>query len=214
MRRFYYGLCGLIVTLCSVNVQAQWVPVTSNVRLTHEVLKDGKLLTQQVKEGAFYRTEKGSTLTHWTRGDLDSNRGSGELFDNEKLLRYEIFYEAKKMVEEPSGLSSPRRPDSDMELKPTGSDSVEGIQCDIIVVEFSGPKMKKQPVGSACVVRDLSIMLKQETTYTKPDGTTVHTLWEMHDVKLNVAPDKNEFAILNTFTVMKKADHKPIPMPE
>ncbi len=155
------------------------------------------------------------TLTHWTRGDLDSKRGTGELFDNQALATYEMFYEAKKMIEGPSGLPAPRKPDYDMDLKPVGTDSVGGIQCDLIPVEFAGPGMKQRRVGYTCVARDYGLLLRQETRHTKPDGTAIHSLLEMYDLKLNVPPDNNEFGILRTFTVLKKADTKPLPsMPD
>jgi len=214
MQKLYAGLCGFLVALSSANVHAQWVPVTSNIRFTREILADGKLVTRQVKDGLFYRTDNGSTLTHWTHGDLDPKQPSGELFDNQKVLTYQVFYEAKKAVEEAPMLSAPRRPDYDMDLKPVGSDSVEGVPCDTIAVEFAGPKMKQQRVGSACVARDLGLMLKQETTFNKPNGTTIHTLLEMHDIKLNVPPDKNEFDIVQTFAISKKPDNRAAPRPE
>ena len=53
-------------------------------------------------------------------------------------------------------------------------------------------------------------MLRQETRDTHPDGTTVHALLEMYNVKLNVTPDKDEFDILQTFTIVKEAS-RPLP---
>lgn len=214
MRKTYANILCLLVALGSVSAYAQWVPVTSNIRFTNEVMKDGKT-TRTVREGVFYRTENGSTLTHWTRGDLDIKRGNGEFFDNQRLSTFEIFYEAKKMIEKPLGLSEPRKPDYDMDLKPVGAGSVEDIPCDLVSVKFGGPNMKLQEVGSACVARNLGLLLKQETNYPKPDGTAIHTLLEMYNIKLNAAPDKNEFDLLHTFTVMKKdASSAPTVVPE
>jgi hypothetical protein len=177
MRKTRAGMCGLLVAFASISAYAQWVPVTANIRFTNEVIKDGQSAWLVAREGVFYRTENGSTLNHWTRGDLDNARGTGELFDNQALATYQIFYDAKKMVQTPAPLTEPRKPGDGMEdLKSDGTDSVGGIQCDLAPVRFV-VKGKTQDVGHACVARNYGLLLKQETRYKKPDGTVVRGWW-------------------------------------
>lgn len=195
------------------NIYAQWTPVISNIRLTTETTKDGKL-TKQVKEGVFYRSENGSTLTHWTRGDSDTRHGSGELFDNQTLATYEIFYEAKKMIEKPNKLSAPRKPNFYMDLKPVGADSVGGVECDLITVEMMGPDRIKQRAGYACVARELGLLLRQDLTNTMPNGGVHHSLLELYDIRLNAPPDSNEFAVVHNFSILKPEAKIPLRPPD
>jgi len=213
MPNIYAGVCGLMVTLGAMSAHAQWVPVSSNIRFTVEASKEGKL-TRHVKEGMFYRTEQGSTLKHWTGGDLAANGGKGELFDNQAHHSYEISYGSKQMLEHFLA-APPRNPDDDLKnLKPEGRDSVEGIPCDLIPIDLAGAEIKQHRIGYACVARNYGLLLKRETRDTRPDGTTVHTLLEMYNVRLNLPPDKDEFDILHTFTVVKEPS-RPLPqMPE
>lgn len=212
MRRIFAGMCMLLIAFGSVRVHAQFVPVTANIRFTYEAMKDGKL-TRMVKEGVFYRTENGSTLKHWTKGDLDAMGGeSGELFDNQTLHTYEILYKSRKMIEH-AQQSERRKPDDFVNMESRGKDTVEGIPCDLVVIEVAGPGVKPHRVGDSCISRNYALWLRQETKDTAPDGRAVHTLFEMYDVKLNVAPENNEFDVLHTFTVIQ--DQRPVPpMPD
>jgi hypothetical protein len=214
MRTIYAGVCVLLAATGSVSAQAQWVPVTSSIRYTSEVSKDGKS-TRLVKEGMFYRTENGSTLKHWTRGDAELMRGaSGELFDNQTLHTYQIFYEAKKTIESSIKLPAPHRPDDVNDLNSVGKDMVEGIRCDLIEIVFAGPGIKPHRAGSDCVSRDYSLSLRKEFRDTKPDGRAVHILLELYDIRLNVPPDNSEFDILRTFTVVKEPSRPLPPLPD
>jgi hypothetical protein len=209
MRRIYPGVCMLLIALGSVNAHAQFVPVTANIRFTYEASKDGKL-KRLVKEGVFYRTENGSTLKHWTSGDVDDmGVSSGELFDNQTLHTYEILYKDKKMIEH-SRQPAPRKPDDFKDMESRGKDTVEGLPCDLIVMEVAGPGIKPHRVGNSCISRNYALWLRQETRDTTPDGKAVHTLFEMYDVKLNLPPDNNEFEILHTFTIVKEPN-RPVP---
>jgi len=212
MRRTYAGVCMLLIGFGSVSVHAQFVPVTAKIRFTYEASKDGKL-KRLVKEGVFYRTENGSTLKHWTSGDINAMGGSGELFDNQTLHTYEILYKDKKMIEH-SKQPVRRKPDEFKDMESQGKDTVEGLSCDVIVMEIAGPGIKPHRFGNACISRDYGLWLRQETRNTTPDDRAVHTLFEMYDVKLNLPPDDNEFEILHTFTIMKEPS-SPVPqMPQ
>lgn len=212
MRRIYAVVCGLLIGLGPASARAQFVPVTSKIRFTVETSKGGQL-TRQVEEGMFYRTENGSTLKHWTNGDAKLMRaGSGELFDNQTLYTYHIFYDTKTMIESPIKLPAPHTPDEFRDMESLGKDVVEGVPCDLVGIEFAGPgpEIKPHRVGSACISRDYGLWLRRETRDTKQDGRLVHTLFEMYDIRPNVPPDSNEFEVLHSFSVVKKTG-KPLP---
>lgn len=213
MSKIYVRVCGLLLVLASASAHAQWVPVTSNIRFTVDASKEGKSI-QHVKEGMFYRTENGSTLKHWTSGDLAANGGKGELFDNQTHHSYEISYESRQMIEHFMA-SPPRNPDDDLRnLKPEGRDSVSGIPCDLIAIDLVGREIEQHRIGYACVARNYGLLLRQETKDTRPDGTSVHTLFEMYNVRLNVTPDKDEFDILQSFSIVKESSKPLVQVPE
>jgi len=110
----------------------QWVPVTARIRQTTEDIKDGKVVERDVKEGFYYRSQDGSTLTKWV--SLNGEEQSvGDLFDNTTARSYKLYYSKGNATPDDHGTIKfqPLSPGiyKPQEQYAIGHDSVSGISC-------------------------------------------------------------------------------------
>lgn len=192
---------------------AQWVPTIAKIRSTTEVIADDKVVSRNVKEGLFYRTEKGSTLTRWTRTNGVDQAGTGTLLDNEKLLTFQLDYATRNAKQSPYVLPEPVKPDTYSNTNSLGQSVVNGIPCRIIAVEIEGPQKPVERVGQACVSVEYRLLLSQKTNVTRKDRSTLRTTIEMYDVRLHVKPSAEEFDLDRNFSISRPERTLPIPSP-
>jgi hypothetical protein len=198
----------VVVLVQTTALFAQFVPVTSGIRVTTETVDKGKVVKSEKKEGVFLRTSDGSTLTHFTRVNGVEEPGIGELLDNRNLASYQLFYQAHKAVESNMKMPEPVRPDmwSATPLQSLGERRVGGVDCTIIPLSMKLQDKPEQRIGQMCVSPQYGLILGQETAQTDQNGSIVRSVMEMYDVKLNASPDPNLFELRRNFTVFK-AEH-------
>jgi hypothetical protein len=193
-----------LMASAGVNAQDTWTPVTAKVRETYEVIdKTGRTISKEVKEGNFYRNSEGSTLEFWLTVDGDETRGgSGELSDNHKLIDYSLNMKTKIAIKMPAQEGEvPIKPDflAGAKTSKLGQESIEGIVCHHTAVNLTNPQGRSQPIGSACQAADYGLTLKMDIRVVSPDGSTHHTLRELHEIRLGETPDAKLFQLSPEF---------------
>jgi hypothetical protein len=153
------------------------------------------------KEGVFYRTSDGTTLTRWTTVNGVPSAGVGEMYDSKNGITYRLSYQTHTGMQSPK--AAPLQPDYYSKITPSGEDSVEGIKCNLIPIEIGSQTSAPVPAGQLCASAEYGLRLKENTHVTRGDGSVVDATFEMYDIKLNETPDSHLFDI-GQFTISKK----------
>lgn len=210
MWRIRVLLCSFPLVL-SPALQAQWVPLTANVRETTTITREGVVTESRLREGVYFRTANGSTLTHWTKIAGAPTPGTGSLLDNQELVSYQLDYEHKKARQGQFAIPQPLTPDLYAHIVSLGKDLVAGIPCDLVPVKEQMMDSPPERVGEACVSAKYGLQLKQDISTRQADGTVAHIVTEMFDVKLNVEPNPSEFNLGGNWEVIKPEKMSPPP---
>ena len=176
-------LC-LISLALSCAAFAETVPVIAKITMTNQVVmgKSQRAVPVSITEGMLYRASDGSTLRQF--------KDRGELATPHKF--YELDYYGQRILE----LPHPQGVENYRGMKSLGEDTVAGIRCKLIAVEAQGPTdVSPKQVGTACVSEEYGLMLRQDTSYPRKDGTVAHSIMELSNVQLHTEPDASVFAL-------------------
>lgn len=200
----YLLVFGSLLPCCSSN--AQFVPLTAKVRDTNQTIVSGKITKSVIREGVYYRTSDGSTLSQWTTvngSPASAELAWGSLWDNKTGTAYRLDLKNRRAYVEPEG-GEPATADSRLdEPKNPTYGSVSGIRCTIFPARMRQPDGTLTPAGQTCLSTEYHLLLKQDLTYKRANDATMHKLYEMYDVQLGAEPDQSLFDISKLFTIYR-----------
>lgn len=208
--KMYVRLCkwvSMLILLGATSLHAQFAPVTAKMRQTKEVIVDGKVVETEMRAGNFYRSSDGSTLRQWTKAN--GNPDWGDLWDNKNLMSYRLEYSNRQAYETPAPEGAEaERPDALLPLASKGlpEDSVEGIRCVVSPIKLDMPGKPIIPMGRACTSIQYNLELKEDVS-TQPVKTnkTIHTVFELYQIKLGLEPDPRVFDVHANFIVLPQS---------
>ena len=198
-------LAAIAVIVFPASVRAQFTPVSARIKLTVETSEGGKITKIERKEGYFYRTSDGSTLTRWIRVNGDESLGgSGELRDNKNHADYNINFNSKQAFQLNDEPLQPDTPDDFKNLAAStlGDDFVEGIKCRRTAVFMQWPDGRRERTGEDCVSIEYALRLREDRKLTQR-GITRHATTEMYEIRLGVEPDPKLFDVSSQFQVYR-----------
>ena len=195
--------CG-IVLLGGATLNAQSTPISAKMRLTFEISANGKIETH-VQEGEFYVASNGSELQRWTMRDGKDTTGEmAGLTDAAHNTGYKIDYRNRVVYEQPFPRNTSLAPSSKAPAsRNLSQDSVEGYPCVRYPARLILPGKPPTVIGYSCRSESYDgLELKRETTNVDSSGRTVHSTFELYEIRPGVEPDAKLFDI-SSFTVYK-----------
>lgn len=206
----------MLVALClAPESQAQFAPVVAKIRATIETSQGGKLIKTENKEGLYYRSSDGSTLTRWVTINGDENLGGdGELFDNKGLAVYNLNFRYKQATQINDAPIEKASPDEFKNLTNSklGDDSIEGIRCRRGGTAMRWPDGHIDKTGEYCASIEYALTLREDEKLTQK-GVTRHATKEMYEIKLGVEPDPKLFDVSAQFQVLRP-EHSAAELPK
>lgn len=198
-----YAWFAVAALFAAGSMRAQFMPLEARIRETNHTLQGGKIVKSEIREGVYYRSSDGSTLTKWltVNGEKTS---AAELFDNSDQASYQIDYSQGRAfkLESPSATHVPVRPGGWRSIsKDVGSDSVEGLRCRILPVKVSSGGTISD-AGKSCVSQEYGLILWSELTTHGQGNNVLQSRTEMYGFKLGTEPDRKLFDI-SGFTIFK-----------
>jgi hypothetical protein len=192
---------GLLIFLLSPTSQGQ--AVTAQVRVTDEIIaSNGKVIASHIRDGVYYRTSSGSTLTHYTT--LDGNPTAGEMASgslSENGTNYQLDYTQHRAYVAPFPPPPPHN-ETPRAQNTLGQSSVEGIACTLFpVVLVTGGT--KTPVGTLCDSDQYHLILRMDITNPGKNGTSSHNVTELYNIKVGLEPDPKLFDLQHNFTIYR-----------
>jgi hypothetical protein len=209
MRSSMAGLSvGLVVLVLSSGAYAQ--AITARTRVTSELIgPNGKVTSSHIRDGVYYRTSAGDTLTRYTT--MDGNPTTGELAwatMRKNGVSYQLDYATHRAYVSSFPPFTPPNPP-----KAPGApeqSSVEGIPCNI-VPSYRMNAGTLTRVGSTCYSERYKLVLKTDVTITSPDGRSAYSVIEMYAIQIGLEPDPNLFDLRHNFTVYRPDAAEPSP---
>jgi hypothetical protein len=197
-----------LVLLGGANLEAQSpTPISAKMRLTTEVSVNGNVEKTHTQEGDFYIASNGSELQQWTTRDGKETTGEmrwAGLTDAVHNTGYKVDYQNRLAYEQPFARNASPAPSSKAPASQNLSqDSVEGYPCVRYPARLILPGKPPTVVGYSCRSESYDgLELKRETTTIDSSGRTVHSTFELYDIRPGVEPDARLFDLSN-FTVYK-----------
>lgn len=202
--------CGLVL-LGAANLDAQsHTPISAKMRLTTEISVDGRIEKTHTQEGDFYVASNGSETQQWTMRDGKETTGEmrwAGLTDTAHNTAYKVDYQNRLAYEQPlSRNAAPAASSKAPASKNLSQDSVEGYPCVRYPARLILPGKPPTVIGYSCRSESYDgLELKRETTNVDSSGRTVHSTFELYEIRPGVESDAKLFDLSN-FTV-----HKPTP---
>ncbi|MGA9885216.1 MAG: hypothetical protein WBQ34_15990 [Candidatus Acidiferrales bacterium] len=196
---------GLVVLLLSPVAYGQ--AITARTRVTMELIgPNGNVTASHIRDGVYYRTSAGDTLTQYTT--MDGAPITGELAWATMLkngLNYQLDYAKHRAY----AISLPKfTPLTNVPKSRGVPSSVEGIPCMLLPV-YQGNAGTVTRVGSSCYSKTYNLTLKTDSTITGSNGRSARNVIEMYAIRIGMEPDPKLFDIPHNFTIYRYTEESP-----
>jgi hypothetical protein len=196
MDRRCWSLIALVITVWALMLRAQWIPVTARIREMQIVTKNGATVQQVTREGYFYRTSAGSTLTQWL--DPSGAPKSGILLDNQRLGLYRLSYQGRTALQVKALSNSRVGPGMQGTPAIATETTIEGIPCGY-VPNYLG-KDKTQIIGQSCFSGDGLELTNDVSIPSAGGGVVTRSVTRLYEIRLHQEPSAALFD-LSQFTL-------------
>lgn len=197
----YIFLAAFALLTCG-SASSQWVPVQGKIRETREVFLNGQKVETHVREGLFYRSSNGSTLTHWTQTDGDTQRSTGTLADNSTMVNYQLDFTNRIAIERrsvlPPGVNGPLLPTAAPASEKAPEIFLGGVRCRTMPANFrtkadadAGKPFVR--AGEVCWSNEYSLLVREDLRLRRSGEREERFVFEVFDIEPNVEPDPKLF---------------------
>lgn len=201
----------IFVGLSSASAFAQWVPVTAKIKEMRETVVNGKTVEIQTLEGSYYRKSDGSVLKELRPAAGSSGTQRGSLVDHKSMTTYQLDLVSRTAIARPLVIPGgadptipPRAPARPASVRHA---VVGGVSCAVLPARVrSGPGGTPRPAGEVCISDEFSLLLKNESVQSLPDGRTIRAVFELSDVRTYVEPEESLFNVAGRGFTIYRAD--------
>jgi hypothetical protein len=198
-------LC-LLITSYSRGVRCQSVPVVAKMRLTEQLVQNGKT-ESHTREGVYYRNAAGSVLEQWTSFDGKPTVGQmswATLYDRQTGTNYMLDYVQHHAYVDAPGETSIPKSSRTRAQNVLGQGSIQGLACTWYPTNQLNATGEKVPAGKHCYSDTYELDLKEDNNFTWPMKDSVrtqHLVIEKYDIQMGQEPDSKLFDVKSNFVV-------------